>query len=102
MRLDKFTQKAQEALQTAVQAAEEAGQQAVEPEHLLLALVREWGMEALVEIHDEEELDVALDVGARVVGVNHRDLATFNPLVFYVIRSGQVHRGWFQQVEAAP
>jgi ATP-dependent Clp protease ATP-binding subunit ClpB len=41
MRLDKFTQKAQEALQTAVQAAEEAGQQAVEPEHLLLALVRE-------------------------------------------------------------
>src|SRR2546423_11481993 len=41
MRLDKFTQKAQEALQTAVQAAEEAGQQAAEPEHLLLALVPE-------------------------------------------------------------
>src|SRR5262247_2885622 len=41
MRLDKFTEKAQEALQNAAQTAQEAGQQAVEPEHLLLALTRE-------------------------------------------------------------
>jgi len=41
MRLDKFTEKAQEALQNAAQAAQESGQQAVEPEHLLLALTRE-------------------------------------------------------------
>ena len=41
MRLDRFTEKAQEALQNAAQAARSSGQQAVEPEHLLLALVRE-------------------------------------------------------------
>jgi ATP-dependent Clp protease ATP-binding subunit ClpB len=41
MRLDKFTEKAQEALQGAADLARESGQQAVEPEHLLLALVRD-------------------------------------------------------------
>src|SRR6202011_5943119 len=41
MKLDKFTEKAQEALQGAAEMARESGQQAVEPEHLLLALVRE-------------------------------------------------------------
>ena len=39
MRLDRFTEKAQEALQAAVELTRENGQQAVEPEHLLLALV---------------------------------------------------------------
>lgn len=34
------------------------------------------GMSALVEVHDERELAVALDIGARMVGVNHRDLRT--------------------------
>jgi indole-3-glycerol phosphate synthase len=32
---------------------------------------------ALVEVHDEAELDVALGAGARIVGVNNRNLATF-------------------------
>src|SRR5258706_6759080 len=41
MKLDKFTERAQEALQGAAELARERGQQAVEPEHLLLALVRE-------------------------------------------------------------
>ncbi|HZU17787.1 MAG TPA: ATP-dependent chaperone ClpB [Candidatus Dormibacteraeota bacterium] len=41
MRLDRLTENAQEALQRAVGMAREHGQQAVEPEHLLLALVRE-------------------------------------------------------------
>jgi ATP-dependent Clp protease ATP-binding subunit ClpB len=41
MRADRFTEKVQEALQTAAQTAQELGQQAIEPEHLLLALVRE-------------------------------------------------------------
>jgi indole-3-glycerol phosphate synthase len=44
----------------------------------LLALARELGMEALVEVHDEAEADRALAAGALVVGVNHRDLATFS------------------------
>jgi indole-3-glycerol phosphate synthase len=43
----------------------------------LLGLCRELGMEALVEVHDEAEMDLALEAGARVVGVNHRDLTTF-------------------------
>ena len=31
--------------------------------------------------------------------LTHPDLASFNPLRFYIIRSGQVHRGWLQQVD---
>jgi indole-3-glycerol phosphate synthase len=42
----------------------------------LLAATREAGMDALVEVHDRSELDRALAAGARVVGVNSRDLRT--------------------------
>jgi indole-3-glycerol phosphate synthase len=42
----------------------------------LMALGRELGMEALVEVHTLEELDRALAAGARIVGVNNRDLKT--------------------------
>jgi len=42
-----------------------------------VALVGETGMTPLVEAHDERELDIALHAGARVVGVNNRDLRTF-------------------------
>lgn len=31
--------------------------------------------------------------------LNHPDLATFTPLRFYIVRAGQVHRGWLQQVD---
>jgi len=43
----------------------------------LLAAGRELGMEPLVEVHTREELDRALAAGARIVGVNNRDLRTF-------------------------
>ena len=43
----------------------------------LQALVRELGMTALVETHSAEEVDRALDVGASLVGVNARNLSTF-------------------------
>jgi indole-3-glycerol phosphate synthase len=42
----------------------------------LLALGRELGMEALVEVHTPEELERVLAAGARIVGVNNRNLHT--------------------------
>src|SRR6202795_5384443 len=42
----------------------------------LIALGRELGMDPLVEVHTREELDRALAAGARIVGVNNRDLKT--------------------------
>jgi indole-3-glycerol phosphate synthase len=43
----------------------------------LHALARELELDALVEVHDEGELDRALAVGAALVGVNQRDLVSF-------------------------
>lgn len=43
----------------------------------LRAMVHELGMAALVEAHDEREVDQSLKAGARMVGINNRDLASF-------------------------
>jgi indole-3-glycerol phosphate synthase len=52
---------------------------ALEPAQLaeLLGVAAEVGLEVLVEVHDRPELETALGAGARLVGVNNRDLATF-------------------------
>jgi indole-3-glycerol phosphate synthase len=42
----------------------------------LLALGRKLGMEALVETHSREEVDRAVGAGAKIIGVNNRDLKT--------------------------
>ena len=51
----------------------------LEPDALrdLIALTREEGLEPLIEVHDEAEVEAALTAGARVIGVNNRDLRTF-------------------------
>lgn len=49
----------------------------------------------LVGLHQWETLNLE-----NVVFVlTHKDLATFNPLCFYIVRSGQIHRGWLQQID---
>jgi len=77
---------------------------ALEPVQLrrFVDLAHEHGLQALVEAHDEAELATALESGADMIGVNHRDLRTFNvdlslterlrplvpPEVVYVAESG--------------
>ena len=53
---------------------------ALDPARLaeLLRVTRSRGIAALVEVHDESEIEAALTAGARVIGVNNRDLRTFN------------------------
>lgn len=45
--------------------------------HELLDLGRSLNMDALVEVHSREELDRVLRAGAKVIGVNNRDLRDF-------------------------
>lgn len=74
----------------------------------MLATAGELGMDALVEVHNEDELELALSTPARIIGINNRNLKTFNtvlettlrlrdkikdPDIIVVSESGINHRG---------
>lgn len=77
------------------------------------ALAEELGLSALVEAHDERELETALQSGARIVGVNNRNLRDFTvdidnsvrlralapPEVLFVSESGMKTRADIERLE---
>jgi indole-3-glycerol phosphate synthase len=80
-----------------------------------LCLGRELSMEALVEVHNAEDLEKVLRTSATIVGINNRDLRTFNtdimttlkllpaipPGRLVVSESGINSRGQIEQLEAS-
>ena len=62
---------------------------ALEPEQLkhLLEITHSIGLQALVETHSREEIETALLAGAKIIGINARDLKTF-----------EIHKDLFSQL----
>lgn len=79
-----------------------------------LGLAEHLEMDALVEVHDQEEMERALDAGARFIGINNRNLRTFetnlqttfdlkqlaNEDVLLVTESGILEREHVSQMQA--
>ncbi len=60
----------------------------------MLAVCQELWMQALVEVHDERELESAVEAGAEIVGINNRNLHTFETSLSVTVELvGRVPRG---------
>jgi indole-3-glycerol phosphate synthase len=57
-----------------------------------LEMAHDCGLDALVEIHTEPELEIAIDAGARIIGINNRDLKTLEINTGTAPRLGQLAR----------
>lgn len=56
----------------------------------LLSASADTGLDAMVEVHDEAEVGAALDAGAALIGVNQRDLQTFDVDTDRATRVGRI------------
>ncbi len=54
-----------------------------------LGLARELHLDVLVEVHSEEELDIAGEAGARLIGINNRDLNSFDTDIDTAVRMAE-------------
>ncbi len=69
---------------------------------VLFELARQLGMAVLVETHDSDEVTRALDIGAGLVGVNARDLSTFElDQNLFGSLAGQIPSGVIRVAESA-